>query len=218
MFCPNCGTKLPEESEFCPNCGEKTKELNSGIQTEDRENNQNNVNSQTQGTTTEILSEKSKNIISPVKSFISKHIKQILIALVVIIFIFTGVFLYGKYVGFEKLSWNESYLDNKTKYVTQTKLKLGVKFSDTDKANDIKWKVTCGKVRGEGLEITWDILDATGKCEINASYKLKKVKRSVYVIPFEVIVFEFTSSILCAISFGSLNVQSQIVSGSSVCV
>ena len=23
MFCPNCGTKLPDEAAFCANCGEK---------------------------------------------------------------------------------------------------------------------------------------------------------------------------------------------------
>ena len=192
MFCPKCGTSLNGDEDFCSNCGANMKEIreqNNNISTENNINSQNDVGKQAQSTMTEMFSKKSKNFLSPIlakiKEFISNYKKQILIVLAVIIAILVGIFLYGNFVGFEKLSWDESYLDTKTKYVTQTKLKLGVKFSNKEKADEIKWTTTCGEVKGKGLEITWDLSNITGQCEITASYKLKNIKRSINVIPFD---------------------------------
>lgn len=192
MFCPKCGTSLNGDEDFCSNCGANMKEIreqNNNIPTENNINSQNDVGNQAQSTMTEMFSKKSKNFLSPIlakiKEFISNYKKQILIVLAVIIAILVGIFLYGNFVGFEKLSWDESYLDTKTKYVTQTKLKLGIKFSNKEKADEIKWTTTCGKVKGKGLEITWDLSNITGQCEITASYKLKNIKRSINVIPFD---------------------------------
>ena len=192
MFCPKCGTSLNGDEDFCSNCGANMKEIreqNNNIPTENNINSQNDVGNQAQSTMTEMFSKKSKNFLSPIlakiKEFISNYKKQILIVLAVIIAILVGIFLYGNIVGFEKLNWDESYLDTKTKYVTQTKLKLGVKFSNKEKADEIKWTTTCGEVKGKGLEITWDLSNITGQCEITASYKLKNIKRSINVIPFD---------------------------------
>ena len=190
MFCPKCGTCLNGDEDFCPNCGANMKDVREPNDNMKLENNniQNKLNNQSRFIMTKMPSKKNQVFLFPifikVKDFIVKYKKQFLIGLVAIVVITIGIFLYGKFVGFEKLSWDESYLDTKTKYVTQTKLKLGVVFSNKEKIDDIKWKSTCGKINGTGLEITWDISNVTGRCEISASYKLKKIKRRVNVIPF----------------------------------
>lgn len=156
MFCPKCGTKLQGNEDFCSKCGANLKESKEALNT----NN------------------------SKTKPDFSKYKKTIIIASLTIVVIIVGIFIYSKLVGFEKLSWDESYLKANTKQITQTKLRLGVKLSNNDKIKDIKWATTCGQIDGEGLVITWDLSKITGKCEISASYKLKKIKRTVDVIPF----------------------------------
>lgn len=186
MFCPKCGTGLNGNEDFCSNCGANMKEIK---KQQDNIIKENNINNQSQPTTTDLYSKKIKefllHIFTKIKELIGQYKKQILIVLTVIIVIFVGMFLYSKLVGFEKLSWDESYLETKINYITQTKLKLGVKFSNKNKINDIKWETTCGEIKGKGLEVTWDLSGITGQCEISATYKLKKVKRSVNVIPFD---------------------------------
>lgn len=182
MFCPNCGNGLKGNEDFCPKCGANMKQIQEQVPTEKKVTTSNS-------TMTEIFSNKSKNFVSPIlgkiKGFVSKFRKQILIVIGCSIIVMIGIYLYGTFIGFEKLIWDESYLDSKTEYVTQTKLKLGVKFSAADKVDEIKYETTCGEVKGKGLEITWDLLDVTGKCEITASYKLKKIKKEIKVIPFD---------------------------------
>lgn len=178
MFCPNCGNNLNSNEEFCPNCGSNIKQIQGQIPTEKKDI-----------TMIEMFSNKSKNFISPVleriKNFVSKYIKQILITIGCVIIVIVGICLYEQLIGFEKLAWDESYFETKSEYVTQTKLKLGVQFSDEDKVDEIKYETTCGDIKGKGLEITWNLLDVTGKCEITASYKLKKIKKEIKVIPFD---------------------------------
>ena len=160
MFCPNCGTNLPENSEFCSNCGTNLKEFQSSNelpQTNQELQNEQSIFSQiptyqssNEGTMTEILSKKSKDFLNPLmdklKSFVSKYKKQLLIGLGCLITILILVFIYGKLFGFEKLKWNEDYEDYKLEYVTQSKVKLGIKFSDEKKLDQIKsYKKRCIK-------------------------------------------------------------------------
>ena len=108
MFCPKCGTKLQGNEDFCSNCGANLKESKEALNTN-----------------------KSKT-----KPDFSKYKKTIIIASLTIVVIIVGIFIYSKLVGFEKLSWDESYLKANTKQITQTKLKLGVKLSNNDKIKD----------------------------------------------------------------------------------
>ena len=149
MFCPKCGTELQGNEDFCSNCGASLKESKEALNTN-----------------------KSK-----AKPDFKKYKIPFIITSSTIVVLLVGIFIYSKLVGFEKLSWDESYLKANTKQITQTKLKLGVKFSNNDKIKDIKWATTCGQIDGEGLIITWDLSKVTGKCEISASYKSKKIKR-----------------------------------------
>lgn len=199
MFCPNCGTNLPENSEFCSNCGTNLKKFQSSNelpQTNQELQNEQSIFSQTptyqsnnEGTMTEILSKKSKDFLNPLmnklKSFVSKYKKQLLIGLGCLITILILVFIYGKLFGFEKLKWNKDYEDYKLEYVTQSKVKLGIKFSDEKKLDQIKIKTTCGKYEINGLEIEWDLTETLGECKIEVNHKLKKISKNMTVInPF----------------------------------
>lgn len=148
--------------------------------------NQNEFNqNNSESTFVSQISLSGKKVRGAIGGKIKKFKKQLLILVLIGIIILGGVFLYNKFIGFEELSWDEKYLSIDTKYITQSNVKLGVKFSNEEKKNDIKWKTNCGEIEGEGLEVTWKLSDVIGKCEISASYKLKKIKRNIQVIPYD---------------------------------
>ena len=175
-YCPGCSNGLSGNEQFCSNCGTNIEQIRA-------QESISNFN------TSEVFANTSKNsrsfILEKIKSFIGKFRKQILIGISCLIIAIVGLCLYSKFMGFEKLTWDDSYLDPKTEYVTQTRLKLGVKFSAINKADEIKYETNCGEIKGKGLEITWNLLDVTGKCEISVSYKLKKIKKEIRVIPLD---------------------------------
>lgn len=181
MFCPNCGEKLNGNEDFCAYCGANLKNFNKGLNTS-------NVN--VQFTTTEMITDKSKNFIGPkikkVKEIIVKYKKKIFIAFFFLIFLIICLVFYGILIGFEKLSWNDTYLDPNTKYVAQTKLKLGVNLSNDKKIDEIKFSTNCGETKKEGLEVTWDLSNSIGNCEIVATYKLQKIKKSFKIISSDI--------------------------------
>ncbi|MDE6141942.1 MAG: VWA domain-containing protein, partial [Bacilli bacterium] len=71
-------------------------------------------------------------------------------------------------------------------YVTQANIKLGINFSKEQELDKIKYKTTCGDISNNKLEIIWNLQDATGKCVIEASYKMKKIKKEYNVIPKDI--------------------------------
>lgn len=199
MFCPKCGTNLPEEAEFCSNCGTNLKEfLSNGEmpQVSQEIKNEQIISSQTpvpqpnqEETMTEMLSKKSNDFIKPImdklKVFVSKYKKQLLVGLSCLIIVFISAVAYGNLFGFEKLKWDKDYEDYKLDFVNQNKVKLGINFSDEKKIDQLKIKTTCGKYENNGLEVEWDLTEALGKCNIVVSYKLKKISKDITVInPF----------------------------------
>ena len=196
MFCPNCGTNLPEDSEFCSNCGTNLRDFLSNNESQQKNQASQTIHSISNQTTasqsnnnetmTEILSRKSNNLIKPaiykLKSFVFKYKKQLLIGLGGLFTILIFVFIYGKLFGFEKLKWNKNYGDYKLEYITQSRIKLGIKFSDEKKLNHLKIKTTCGKYEITGLKIEWDLTDAVGNCKIEVHHKLKKISKNIKVI------------------------------------
>ena len=79
MFCPKCGTSLPENSEFCSNCGTSLKEFKTQqVLPETNPIKENNSTNSTE-TMTEMFSKKSKNFINPIldkiKQFCLKYKK-----------------------------------------------------------------------------------------------------------------------------------------------
>ena len=174
MFCPKCGNNLNGNEDFCGKCGFN---LNEAKQ---------NVSSQSM---TEEFASKSKNffnlIINKIKIFISKYKKHLLIGLGSIVIVFVMIFIYGKLFGFESLKWNKEYEDYKLDYITQSKIKLGIEFSDEKKLDQLKIKTTCGESEIIGLELEWDLTEALGECKVEVSYKLKKISKTFTVInPF----------------------------------
>ena len=170
MKCPNCGNKLNENEKFCTNCGTKVSEL--------RE--QNIVNNEKD-------SFQQLNVTMPKKrkNFIIKYKKQCFIIIGGISLVLVGLFLFSILFGFDKLSWDDSYDDYKLEYISPTVLKLGIKFENKEKVDEIKYVVTCGEVKSDGLEVEWDLTDAIGKCKITASYKLRKISKEVTVINYD---------------------------------
>lgn len=74
-----------------------------------------------------------------------KYKKQEIIILSCVFVIAICIGLYSKLFGFEKLEWDKKYEELSYEYINQGQLKLGVKFSDKDKAKDIKYSTTCAK-------------------------------------------------------------------------
>lgn len=184
MFCPNCGNKLNGNEDFCSNCGNKMPEVKK--QVVDTSNV--NFSKQTGATISEMMSKKSQNFIKPIiqkiRNFIVKYKKQCFIGVGGVAVLIVGLVLFNNFYGFDKLSWNENYTDSKLEYVSSTNIKLGINFENEEKLKDIKYDVSCGKVKNNGLEIDWDLKEATGKCKITASYKLRKISKEFKIINF----------------------------------
>lgn len=169
MFCPNCGNKSNVNEEFCPNCG--TKIIKEVVTNKDNSTQKEN------GTMSEKMSIKTKKIISKYKKIL-----WIIFALICVAGIAVGLF-YCLF-GFDKLSWNEQYFNINLEYVTQSNLKLGVNFENEKKIKDLKYNVTCGEVKNNGLEIEWNLTESLGTCKITVSYKLRKISKEFKVIKF----------------------------------
>ncbi len=199
MFCPNCGNKLNGNEEFCPSCGKNIKELsvyNQEVQKQKDIQSIQQISSNKNVTMTEKFSKNSSNFIkskiNKMKTFFTNHKKHCAIACCCVLVIGIGVLLYSRFIGFEKLSWNDNYSNSKLTYVTQSNIKLGVNFSDNSKIDEIKYSSTCGEVEGNGLEVKWDLTEASGKCKITAAYKLKKISKEYQIIPFDMTEKELT--------------------------
>ncbi len=89
MFCPNCGTNLPDNAEFCSNCG----------------TNLNNYK------TIPNLNENKKINNHKIKDFIIKYKKIICICIIVFIILFIGVFSFNKLYDYTKIDWDKNYGD-----------------------------------------------------------------------------------------------------------
>lgn len=199
MFCPKCGTSLSADAEFCSNCGTNLKTIKASNETlqanqtlHDEQNSSNQgfpAQPNTESTMTETLAKKSKDFVSPItkkiKDLALNHRKEFLGGIGCLIFILITLVAYGKLFGFERLKWNKKYEDYKLDYVTQSKLQLGIIFSDKKKVNQIKTKTSCGSSDITGEKIIWDLSDSTGKCKIDVIYKFKKISKTITVInPF----------------------------------
>ena len=177
MKCPNCNNNINGTEKFCPYCGKivakanDVPEISSSVEV---------TNSTPQPQPIPNNNKQQSN-----KKLIKYLIITIVSGVLLFIFIIVGAILYFSLFGKEKLEWNDAYLDKDTKYVTQTKLKLGVKFPQ-EKAKYIKYETTCGTVKGNDLELVWDLSDSKGKCKITAAYKLRKIKKTLSVIPVNI--------------------------------
>lgn len=202
MICINCRNEVANEAAFCPYCGTNFENMNTknDVQLHSQEK------SQPVQYNFEQIDNNSKEILSkqlvknnPTKLFfikiinhIRKYTKQYGIGMIVLVGMCIAIMLFESLFVFEKFNWNKNYSDYKLQYVTQTNIKLGIDFSNEKELDKIKYETNCGEVKNNGLEIIWNLTESTGKCEITASYKMKKLKKEYNVIPFDVSNGELT--------------------------
>ncbi|MDE5630744.1 MAG: hypothetical protein K2I70_04000, partial [Bacilli bacterium] len=194
MFCTNCGHQRQENEEFCLNCGIRFTN-NSEREIRDECESFEDINVDNNNFSQKTFAESLAN--SPINSyilkkrerflvFLSRNKKKGCIFLSILVVIFLFCLLYESIIGFEKFSWNKNYNDYNLDYVTQANIKLGINFSKEQELDKIKYKTTCGDISNNKLEIIWNLQDATGKCVIEASYKMKKIKKEYNVIPKDI--------------------------------
>lgn len=162
MLCKNCGHQINENKFICSNCGKK---IIIGQNNYEKTHNK-----------------KSKLLIENT----IKYKKILIIIFLIIILSIFGCILFYKLYGFDKLSWDETYSDIKLEYVSPTNIKLGIKFNNKEKIDDIKYNVTCGDLNKNGLELDWNLKDSIDKCEITVSYKLRKISKIFKIINYNI--------------------------------
>ncbi len=167
MRCSKCGIVNSDSVAVCVNCGTSLKEIvtNENVEQIAKPVKEAPVNG-------EALKTKAR----------SNYKKPILIVIFILILVLVGCLIYIYFFDSGNLSWDESYEYANLEYISPSELKLGVKFSNKEKIGDIKYETTCGELEVNGLDLTWNLTEAIGKCEITASYKLKSIKRTVTVI------------------------------------
>jgi len=197
MFCPKCGTNLPEEAEFCTNCGTNLTDFqnqqvlpqtNKAIETQ--ENNSNIGNTQNNsGTMTEMFSKKSKNFLNHVlgkaKNFCFKYKKQISICLAACFVIFIGIMLFNKFYDFTKISWDTEHGDAFITHTQPTTLTLNVLAYDKKKnpIYDIKFSTEDGEIISDGAKVEWTLPNKGGNYTIIATAPSgKKITKSIKVV------------------------------------
>lgn len=186
MFCTNCGHKMNENESFCSECGTFNKHI------DNNEKQENHINQNSQETLSQHLLRKNpfKTFVYQItyhcKEFVKKYKKMCVIGSVSFLAIIGFMVLFKTLFGFEKLKWNDSYSDLHLKYVTQTRVKLDIEFSNKEKIKDIKYDSTCGKIKSNGEQIIWDLRESIGNCSITVNYKLKKLTKEFKVIPFNI--------------------------------
>ncbi len=164
MKCDKCGTELGTDL-VCTNCN---KNLENNIQQAD-----------------DLKSGSSSDVKVP-NNFFLKNKKLLIGVGIGVVVICILIILYAILFGFEKLEWDDKYKSVSLDYVAQASMKIGYDISNRDKVDDVKVNVSCGKYEISKREITWDLKEAKGKCTIEVSYKLKKLKKEVTVIPSDI--------------------------------
>ena len=154
MFCPNCGNKINKNEDFCSSCGTNVKNL---------------------------FPPKNNIFLKCLQIFVNNK-KKVSLTFCASLIVVVSVLLFNRVYGFHNLSWDDSYSDYKLTYVSQTNVKLGVKYNGNDGLKNIKYMATCGEVKSKGLNIIWDLTNSKGDCVITAQVKKRKITKSVKVI------------------------------------
>lgn len=174
LFCPNCGFKLEAGTDFCSNCGKNIKENNHIKQPMS--------NNEIADAIVDKTSNFFKTVMSNIKAFLDKHKKIVIIGTICLVTIIGLLFVYKAVFGFEKFSWDDNYEDIKLDYISPSKLSLGIIFNDDKKLPNLKYTVTCGSYRVKGKEISWDLSDSSGICELKIKYKARSLKKKITVL------------------------------------
>lgn len=161
MYCANCGTYIKDEI-YCPNCGTKTQ--NVYIATTKQSNK--------------------KDGTKKIKRFINNNKKTIGLIIGLIVITLVSITFVSKYLII--LKWDNNYSDSNLEYVTQSEVKLGIKFNHEDNIEKLKYKTNCGEVTAKDLEINWNLTKSEGECKLTVSYKNKNIIKEYKVIPFNV--------------------------------
>ena len=168
MLCKKCGKEIKDTDLKCPYCNEEVKKEElpkEKVKEEVKE-----------------VPPKEEAKENPIKEKKPFNKKLIIIPIIIIILVGLALLIYFLISGREKLRWDETYKAYDLTYVTQSKIKLGIKLNNLSNAKDVTFTSPCGKIEQKEEIVTWDLNDALGECEITAKYKNQTISKKYTVI------------------------------------
>lgn len=184
MLCPKCISTIDDNAVVCPMCGANVKEITT-------------TNTPEPTTTTLIGGEdmsltggnqapkEKKDYVTPIKNFVTKNKKLLIIITSILAVIAVGLILFFTLWDFTKINWDKKYGNYATTYTGPTTIELKVNAYDRneDRIFDIEFKADGGKVTSTGTKVKWTLPDKDGKYTITATAPSgKKITKTIEVV------------------------------------
>lgn len=126
-----------------------------------------------------------KDYITPIKEFITKNKKLVLIVTGVLLVIVVGLILFFTLWDFTKLEWDTKYGHYKTTHTGPTTVELRALAYDREEQRiyDLKYEVSGGEVKTTGSKAEWKLPEKEGKYTITAiAPSGKKITKTIEVV------------------------------------
>ena len=129
-----------------------------------------------------------KDYITPIKNFIIKNKKLVIILLSLVLIVAVGLILFYTLWDFTKINWDKKYGNYATTYTGPTTVELKVNAYDREenKIYDIEYKVDGGEIKVSGTKVKWTLPEKAGKYTITAiAPSGKKITKTIEVVILE---------------------------------